>query len=731
MALPVIPDQGVLNGTSAFYQIQKSGTVFEGVSFSRVQTRSIEVTPLRDAYKTDQIGNSVKISFTAVASAFVNDGDPNRLGKNTTLEPEFGHLSDYSDIRTKSSGATTDTGALEQILRVLSSNRGRFIYKIGDSVLYDVAPKVSHAGSTAAGYGGSGNYVGLAVNQTPVISASVEKIIGNSTVYINVNVEFDYIRCSGEMNRDSSYRYANNVKSLRWYYADDISTESWLTTRIYRGKLEVYDRDINVQLLRYLVLPPLQLGFKRANINLQESEDGMSLDFEVRDEEVYALPPAPLSHWRGSTTLNFPRLLVGKADVNCDLSINGPKPIPKLAMVAWAMRIIDAKIHWYNSVSYGRSVFTTKFAVADKFEEHGIDMNVRLEFVLPSMTVSGSGTPVGRNGIWESLNAVYRNNLTYDPARRIHLGNSGFQQYEDMQDPNNPPWSEQDTPSLGHERGIPFYNPQFTPYWYPSNHTLYGILYCALQTPCDFGVRSPAFVSPTVEPVKKQGKQGESFANGGYASGGEGAKPDIGGQDTMTLPSPGDGQDSLFPYTKYEIQTVMATDMGIKTFSPMNNIKTISGENASRIIHQSNAPTETVTMLLDAKRMGRWPNGPNELSFKDPKTGIYYICESVTTIASSAIQDSLRSNVEYSLKAVVKYQLSRHHKYTENKLVFTPPFITEAAQQDPNLSNSLRSYYESKYSKSGFQFRPGGKTEDSGSTEPPPTDGGGGVTPVV
>ena len=734
MTLPTIPDQGILNGTSAFYQVHKHSSSFESVSFSNVQTRSIDVKPLRDASKTDQIGTSVKISFTAIASTFTDPNGFNRIGTSSFSEPEFGSLSDASDIRTKTTGASTNSGSVEQILRILSSNRGRFIYKIGNSVLYDVAPKMSHAGSVAAGYGGSGDQVGLAVNQTPIVTASVNKIIGNGTVYVDVNVEFDYIRCTGELNRDNSYRYRNNIKSLRWYYADNIDTTSWLTTRLYRGKLEVYDRDVNVQVLRHLVLPPLQIGFRRASIDLREAEDGMSLDFEVRDEEVYALPPTPLSHWRGSTTVNFPRLLIGKANVNCDLSINAPKPLPKIVMVAWALRIIDAKIHWYNSVSYGRSVFTTKFSVADKFEEHGIDMNVRLEFILPKAVKLEGAWAQGAtavNPIWDTLNAIYRNNLTYDPERRIHLGSSGYTQYEDMQDPNNPPWSSQDTDSLGHERGIPFYNPDKTTYWYPSRNSLKGIFYCSLQNPCQYSAPAPNFDPSTIQASDNEGGEQGSSSEGQYAGGGSGSDADIGGDDTMTLPGPGDGQSSSFPYTQYEIQTVMNTDMGIKTFSPMNNIKTLSGENASRIVHQSNAPTETVTMLLDAKRMGRWPNGPNELSFKDPRTGIYYICESVTTIASSAVQDALRGNVEYSLKAIVKYQLSRHHKYTEDKLVFTPPFIIEAAQEDPNLSNALRSYYESKYSKSGLQFRPGGKTEDSGSTEPPPSDGDGGLDPIV
>ena len=725
MSLPALPDAGTLKGTSAFYQIEKTSGSFEYVAFSNVQTKSIDVKPLKEATKTDQIGNSVSITFTGIASTYVDDAGSSRTGVNSFYAPEFGSLSNPNDIRTRTSGVNTDAGAVEGILRILSSNRGRFLYKIGDTVLYDIAPRMTHAGSTLSGYAGSGSLVGLAVNQTPTVSASVSRIIGDGTVYVDVTVQFDYVRCTSESNRDSSQKYANNVKSLRWYYADDIDTTSWLTTRLFRGRLEVYDRDVNVQLLRYLVLPPLQLGFRRANIHLRESAAGMTLDFEGPDQDVYAVPPYPLSKWTGTTVVNFPRLLIGKADVSCDLSINAPKPTPKMLLVAWAMRIIDAKIHWYNSVSYGKSVFTTKFSIADKLEEQGIDMSVRLDFILPKV-FSSQGRVFGQNPIIKTADAIFRNNLTFHPERRVYLGSEGPQQPEGPQNPYEPPWSSNDAPTLGHSRGIPLYDPQFTPYWFPSNHTLYGIFYCALQNPCDFHLNAPAFADPSNAPEAFPGKQNKKYGKGGRASGGGGERPDIGGDDAMLMPAPGDGQASLFPYTQYEIQTVMQTDMGIKTFSPMNNIKTLTGDNASRIIHQSNSPTETVTMLLDAKRMGRWPNGPNELSFKDPETGIYYICESVTTIASSAIQDALRSTTEYSLKAVVKYQLSRHHKHTEDKIVFTPPFIEEASQQDPNLASSLRAYYESKYSKSGLQFRPGGRTEDSGSTEPPPSDGGGG-----
>jgi hypothetical protein len=90
----------------------------------------------------------------------------------------------------------------------------------------------------------------------------------------------------------------------------------------------------------------------------------------------------------------------------------------------------------------------------------------------------------------------------------------------------------------------------------------------------------------------------------------------------------------------------------------------------------------------------------------------------------------LRQTVEYSLRAVVKYQLSRNHRFDEDKRVFTPPFITEAAQDDENLDNSLRHYYQSEYSKSGFHFKPGGD-EDVGATEPPAGDGDDPITPIV
>jgi hypothetical protein len=714
MTLPILPDAGTLQGTSAYYQIQTSSNTLEHVSFSNVQTKSIDVKPLMEAMKTDQIGTSVEISFTAIASYFVTDGGSVRTGKYSGGIPEFGALiSNDEDIRSTRSASPTNTGDVERILRILSSNRGRFIYKIGQTILYDVSPAITHNGDLNSGYGGE-RYVGLAVNQTPIVEATVSKIIGNSTVYVDVKVKFDYMRCTGESNtRVQSQRWFYNVKSLRWYYADDIDATTWLTTRRYRGKLEVIDRTVNVQVMRYLVLPPLQMGFKRISINLEESQDGMSLEFEVVDQEIFAVPPWPVSDWDGGTTLSFPRLLIGKANVNCELSVKAPKWVRKFTLLAWAMRIVDAKIHWYNSISYAASCFTEKFSVSDTFKDNSINVNVNLSFILGAM--QESATKYGFNPIWSSLDATFNNNLTYEPGRTLGLG----QFYSAVYKGN----------SQGHRRGIKNYNPNSSAYWYPYSSTLSGIFRCALQHPCSSNIQPPGWYFPSESPQDSTPQPGTGQSSDENRAGG-GDRPEN-DDSSMVLPSVSDEQESVrSPYTQYEIQTVMSTDMGIKTFSPMNNIKTLSGENASRIIHQSNAPTETVTMILDAKRLNRWPNGPNELSFKDEATGIYYICESVDTIASTAVNDALRKTVQYSLKAVVKYQLSRHHKHTEPKLVFTPPFLSDAVGQDPNLGNAMRQYYESKYSKSGLKFRPGGD-EDNGATEPPPTDGGGGDTPIV
>lgn len=726
MALRALPDPGVMRGTSAFYEIHKHTGAFEFVSFSNVLTKSIEVKPLMESFSTDQIGTSVEISFTALASYHVNDNGASRTGLHLFGTPEFGSLTDGDDISTKVTGgavAGTRSGLLEGILRVLANNRGRFVYKIGNSVLYDVAPVMSHAGSRRDGFDPTANpNVGMAVNQTPVVEASVNKVIGDGSVYMNVKVKFDYIRCTGEIGADE--RFINNVKSLRWYYADDIDTDTWLTRRVFRGRLEVLDRHVNVQTLRYLVLPPVQLGFRRTSINLQEAEDGMSLDFEVVDQEIIAAAPYPLSSWEGNTSLNFPRLLIGKADISSNIRVQAPKWVRKIAVAAWAMRIIDAKIHWYNSVSYGESVFTDKFTMSDTFSDNSIDISVKLSFVLPELKESQGR--VFNNPIWRSIDATFNNNLTYDEGRRLAHGSvptgsqDGWEYDED--------WNYREGAGPGHARGIEFYNPNYSPYWYPSNHTLAGIFRCALQHPCSSTLQKPQewFVN---FPSDQEGGPKEPPNQGGDQQGGGDRQDPTNGDDDMELSRPKDGQSTNTPYTQYEIQTVMSTDMGIKTFSPMNNIRTLGGFDASRIVHQSNAPTETVTMILDAKRLNRWPNGPNELSFQDPQTKIYYICESVDTIASTAVQDALRSTVEYSLKAVVKYRLSRHHKHFEDKLVFTPPFIEEASAQDSNVGNALRGYYQSTYNKSGLRFRPRGD-EDNGATEPPPSDGGGGDTPL-
>ena len=193
MALRALPDPGILRGTSAFYEVHKNSSAFEYVSFSNVMTKSIEVKPLMESFSTDQIGTSVEITFTAVASYHVSDNWHERTGMSLLGEPEFGSLTDDTDIRTKTTGVNTNSGLLEGTLRVLANNRGRFIYKIGDSILYDVAPVMSHAGSKRDGFDPIDNpNVGMAVNQTPVVEASVNKVIGDGSVYMDVKVKFDY-----------------------------------------------------------------------------------------------------------------------------------------------------------------------------------------------------------------------------------------------------------------------------------------------------------------------------------------------------------------------------------------------------------------------------------------------------------------------------------------------------------------------------------------------------------
>lgn len=710
MALSALPNAGVLKGTSALYQVHRNATAYEYVAFSNVLTESINVKPLMDGFNADQIGTSVEIRFTALASYFTVDNSPSRTGANSLGIPEFGSLTDAGDITTKTSGASTRTGNLEFMLRVLSSNRGRFVYKIGNSVLYDVAPKLSAAGFRNGGWGGEAG-VGVAVNQTPVVEASVNKIIGDGTAHVSVTVKFDYVRCTNEDavgGRANTERYYYNVKSLRWYFADDIDTRNWMTKRHYRGRLELYDRDINAHVLRQLVFPPLQLGFKRESISLNESEDGMSLDFEVVDQETYGIPPHPISSWEGGTTISFPRLLIGKANVSTQLDIQAPPNVSKRLLAAWGLRIVDAKIHWYNSVSADKSVFTERFDIGDSYTDNKISIGVDLSFILPKSSYDGYEVP--SSGIFSTIDTILNNDLTYDENRALSLVTKSDPKLE----------------GPGHVAGIPHYKRWYSPQWYPSNHTVFGIVYCALQNPCNGSLQKP-YWQVDDKPDPNQSPEGDSYSSG-QSSGGSGRQDPESGEPIPALQL--DDQEKTFPYTKYEIQTIMSTDMGIKTFSPMNNIKTLGGENATRIIHQSNAPTETVTLMLDAKRLNRWPNGPNELSFRDERTGIYYICESVDIIANTAVNDAMRTTVQYSLRAVVKYQLSRHHKYNEAKRVFTPPFINEAAQGDPNLENALRHYYESEYSKSGLHFKPGGD-EDNGATEPPPTDGGGGDTPIV
>jgi hypothetical protein len=139
---------------------------------------------------------------------------------------------------------------------------------------------------------------------------------------------------------------------LRFWMMDDIDCTNWMTTRTYQGVMRFYGGIPQAAsgmeyhpnyFARVFAIPPLQYGFQRRAISLTESPDGLTLQFKVVDQEVWAVAPAPATDWEGTFECSIPYGGVA-CESECNVTLRGGKMTPKFHLVRLALAILDAKL---------------------------------------------------------------------------------------------------------------------------------------------------------------------------------------------------------------------------------------------------------------------------------------------------------------------------------------------------------------------------------------------------
>jgi hypothetical protein len=294
---------------------------YNNVTLQDVLTRNIETSIVREPTDTDAI--YLKIKVTADTVVVTNDGS---LG--ITL-------------------GTADLGtATKALLLLMNAPRKRFIMRVGNVKLFDILPIAGPPG-TQFGTPGEGGW--LDIKNGPEASLTIHEIISDYSMRVTFSVTC-HVPISGELIDSTS-----GVLSLKWWQTDSYD-ENFFVTRKTVGRLNVASAYVSVHALRNFVLPPLQGGFKRTNIDLAEDPSGLILDFTITDRQEYAAPPWPATKWSGRFTVSQPFLGETMGHAECRVSLEGPPEVSRAALVTLAARILFQRLKLTNMGSKDSSM---------------------------------------------------------------------------------------------------------------------------------------------------------------------------------------------------------------------------------------------------------------------------------------------------------------------------------------------------------------------------------------
>lgn len=641
--------------------------IYNGVQVDNVSTDSIEQEAFLDKTNADQIGIKVTISVTGLLHAF-----PVSLAAFS--------LGSYVGNPAGGNGGVNINWITEK-LQFLNTPMRRLQYWVGSELVWDIAPTSTDSAADSFVPGSGGDTYFPAMENTPKVRCSVLRVIGESSCWVRIQAEFVYNPCQSVNIRGLGGMY--NVASLRWWCADDIDTNSWLTRRVWSGYIQLKSRHVSPHIYRYLAFPALPLGWKRTGIRFSEAENGLSLQFEITDQEVVANPPYPASSWRGSVNITAPYAGIGKKDVTMNVELQAPKGVKKSELAFLVLKIIDSKIHWYTFVSRG-AAFVTNIRMQETLEDNVVMGELNLTVTLPDVEKS-KDSAFDIAGFPGFLRVIFGNDMSDPAVTGRGLGKDAT-----------------------FVRG---YDPQRAAYAIPRGDSLASIVIPLIQTPCS----TNAIFSGI---VPQQPQAGDRNDNNQYRSGAGSSDSDLGKEDGVE-PEPVTSEEaaaveiaSQSPYLSYKVSSRYMTDKGVSAFPVYGNFAS-SRTYPEVVIAKLRRPITRREFRFEAVRVNAWPVVPTDESFVDD-AGIVHVCDTLDILANGVEASADGRRYRFSVSGVVTYILSRTPSLGEKMFVGSSPHITGQSDHEGSV------HYLDGERRSGGDYRP-----DGTDTLPPPPPGPG------
>jgi hypothetical protein len=303
-----------------------NGTTVEynGITIHDVLTDEVLQEIVYDKTNVDPIGIRVTVTITG-----------------------YVHLAAQEVIGIKGTG--TLASAMQGVQEMLLVPRRQFNMKIGDQSWLTCSPyAVERCSSYPAGINGSPTSSGeWDIENGPRPNLRVIGIVGEHSM----KIKFGIVYCKSICQEPWAATMFKGLLHMRFWIVDDIDCTTWMLTRTYQGRLRFYGNSPVAEgmaahqnlLARAFAIPPLQWGFQRRRISINEDPSGLEAEFQVVDQEVWAVAPAPAIDWEGHFEVTIPYGGV-TCESECRVTLRGGKMTPKWHLLRLAMQILDAKL---------------------------------------------------------------------------------------------------------------------------------------------------------------------------------------------------------------------------------------------------------------------------------------------------------------------------------------------------------------------------------------------------
>lgn len=453
----------------------------------------------------------------------------------------------------------------------------------------------------------------------------VTRIAGTSLLQVEFEIEACILECRNDLNY-------SNVLSNRFSVADSID-EDWYTTRTYRGRIRFKSLYPNAHNFRHWVIPPLQRGFKRQQVEVAASVDGLSLDYVVTDKEIYAACPFPGTTWEATQTVTTGEHAVQTIS-ELVVSVKGPRTVAKRDLIATCAIITLTRLdlNAQRSLNY----ILLGASVVDYLHENRVEMRARVQEI---SNLDADGQPLRQLSI-----AVGRLGKPLDFSR------NGIPDVYKNYDPELSPVP-------------PLYG----------TATWTGLFICALQSPCDTEHGMPQLIDKPPEKAdeKPSGGLGNVFE---YPPG---TALDGLGDSEVTNNISAETREAMYAHYKIDVEYA-ATSMRVAL--PIASPPATANDPTCAVV-QLGRPQARATVRVEAERIGQWPTMPATIDYVDVN-GIPWYFDRDRVISKTPTLMADRKMRVYSIDQEFHYILARPLAAGESLSTGKLPFDTFTVQQN-------------------------------------------------